>query len=445
MTRAALTPLIRIRSSSDARFLVARITVAVVVASALVSIEPAPLAAGDAALGRELRISGAKAVREEGEPAVAYNAIEDEFLVVWADRRHEQTRGSEIFGRLIGPDGTRLTRNFRISGSKARDATAPAVAFNPCDNEYLVVWSDARSLATRGTDLYARRISADGERLGRERRISGARAVTDERDPSLAYNARAHEYYVVWSDARNWVQDPVRWFDLFGRRVGARGARIGSDHHLGGRAHASESESQPVIDYDTDTDRYLLAWRDEYVNGTYTASIRGRILTGSGKRVGPTFRISTNPYRDWHPDIAFHSASGQFLVVWENGSAPFASDVYGRWVRPEGTRNGGPFPMSTRRAETSETSPSISLDSTGHGFLVVWSGSWANRSRIVGVNTDADGRPLDGEFAVSSRSSIEPRWPVASPPSRDGQQLVAWLDQRDVEQRGSDIYGRILN
>jgi hypothetical protein len=80
-----------------------------------------------------------------GYTAVAYNSTDDEYLVVWNGAINSSE--FEIFGqRVNAATGAQLGANdFRISdtgpdGDAAFDTSFPAVAYNSIDNEYLVVW-----------------------------------------------------------------------------------------------------------------------------------------------------------------------------------------------------------------------------------------------------------------------------------------------------------------
>jgi len=72
--------------------------------------------------------------------------------------------GADIYGQLVGAEGELAGSNFRVSGAAATSASWPAVAANPIDNEYLVVWEDGRNQATRARDIYGQRLATAGSR-----------------------------------------------------------------------------------------------------------------------------------------------------------------------------------------------------------------------------------------------------------------------------------------
>ncbi|MBZ0088788.1 MAG: hypothetical protein K8H90_00255, partial [Thermoanaerobaculia bacterium] len=88
-----------------------------------------------AAAGAELTISESESA--DYSPAVAYNSLHDEYLVVWeeiaADGSHD------LFARRVTAGGV-LLATFAVATS-GNDQVEPAVAFDPVNDRYLVTWS----------------------------------------------------------------------------------------------------------------------------------------------------------------------------------------------------------------------------------------------------------------------------------------------------------------
>ncbi|MBN2112668.1 MAG: hypothetical protein JW785_00915 [Acidimicrobiia bacterium] len=108
-------------------------------------------------------------------------------------------------------------KDFRISGAAAlSDEIGAAAAWNSDNNDFLVVWRDGRDRAGgRGYEIYGRHVGADGSVLGPDFRISGPAAVDDEQDPGVAHSATSRQ---VWTDGRAGTAT-----DIYGRRVAAGG------------------------------------------------------------------------------------------------------------------------------------------------------------------------------------------------------------------------------
>jgi len=177
-------------------------------------------------IGADFRISGPDAIFNEGSPAVAWNQTNNQYLVVWQDERnYTTTPTSDIYGRRVRANGKPSGGDFRISGSTATSwESEPAVAWNQTNNQYLVVWQDERDFATRGRDIYGRRVRANGKPSGGDFRITGPKVNSHEFTPAVAWNQTNNQYLVVWEDYRNWENS---WSDIYGRRLRANGKPAG--------------------------------------------------------------------------------------------------------------------------------------------------------------------------------------------------------------------------
>ena len=161
-------------------------------------------------VGADFRISNigtdGDADRDGFNPAVAYNATANEYLVTWLADGFATADEFEVFGQRVSAAGAELGADFRISnvgtdGDAARTPSNPAVAYSATANEYLVTWS-GDGLATNDEDeVFGQRVSAAGAELGTDFRISNVGtdldAARDASDPAVAYNATANEYLVT--------------------------------------------------------------------------------------------------------------------------------------------------------------------------------------------------------------------------------------------------------
>jgi|GEM_PF-2153359 len=170
-------------------------------------------------------ITDVAANRDAFHPAVTYNPTANEYLVVWEGDGLETDGEFEIFGQRLGGTGSEVREDFRISntgadGDKEREATRPAVTYNPTANAYLVAW-EGDGLATKEEfEIFAQLLSADGAEIGADLRISNAGTDGDpERDAfgaALAANPTANEYLVVWGGDGLATNDEL---EIFGRRL----------------------------------------------------------------------------------------------------------------------------------------------------------------------------------------------------------------------------------
>jgi len=325
-----------------------------------------------AAVGANLQITGPAAIGHDSLPAVAWNETRGQYLVVWADGRNWNTRGNDIYGQRVSATGERLRGNFRISGDAATAEEAqPSVAWNADTNEYLVVWEDRRNVASGyGSDIYGQRVSAAGERLSGDFRIS--RAESGQFDAAVVWNSQVNEYLVVWSDQRN---NPTRRLDIYGQRVSAAGTRLGGNFRISGTG-ALEDDTEPMVAYNADANQYLVVWEDRRLGGYSVSDIYGRRVSGDGKRLGADFRISGLTWSSGGllPVVAWNAKAGEYLVVWSDRRNESASgyDIYGQEVRASGRLDGGNFRISGAGATAHEGAPGIAYSGPLNQYLVVW-------------------------------------------------------------------------
>jgi hypothetical protein len=222
-----------------------------------------------------------------------------------------------------------LGDDFLISGPAAlADETEPAVASNTTQHEYLVVWVDERDTNGYSSDIYGRRLSADGERLGPDFRVCGPNALRTDVDPAVAYSSVSHEYLVVWTDYRNQLE---RSTDIYGRRVALDGSLPARDFRISGRAAVA---AVPALAYNPDVGQFLAAWEDRRNQETAGIDIYGVRLSAAGDRLGADRRISTGSDYEYRPAVAFSGGGNGYLAVWPDGRdyPTRHQDIYGRFA-----------------------------------------------------------------------------------------------------------------
>ena len=289
-------------------------------------------------LGPSFRISGPVEFGGVSHPAVAWNTVDHQFLVVWNDGRNDD---SLIYGRRINADGAFLGAEFRIGGPRATETFRPAVAFDATRTEYLVVWEDDRNYDDRRGDIYACRIDADGTPLGNDLRVSGPNAVENDWDPYVAWNAALDQYLVVWDDGRNWED---RGSDIYGVLLkGADGSRLGGDVLLVHPVYNVLSDYVGGLAWNPISGKYLMTYQDWSLDLIYGWDIYGQRITAEGKRLGNKFRIippkgseEVDLTDDTEGVLAWNNVDNEYLVVWVDyrleGTSAFNLDIWARRV-----------------------------------------------------------------------------------------------------------------
>jgi hypothetical protein len=172
-------------------------------------------------LGVEFQITNATLFEAQAlRPRVVYNAVGDEYLVVYYEGVVDEVFGQRISrsGAEIGPPDFQISDMASISSP---GATTPDLIHNPDANEYLVVWGEVRGV----TDTFARLLDGDGTPLAPQFMISDVQEETTDvnRDAAtarVAYNPDDHQYLTVWEADGPPSQTADNVDEIFGRRWG---------------------------------------------------------------------------------------------------------------------------------------------------------------------------------------------------------------------------------
>jgi len=334
------------------------------------------------------------------DPAVAYNAAADEYLVVWSG--DDAVDGAfEIYGqRLDAATGAPVgSDDFLVASAPAR---YPAVVYNDAQREYLVVWEGEASL--RAAEIYGQRLDAmTGVPVGTARlRISDmGEADTDDafdaRRPAVVYNDAQLEYLVVWEGDD--VVDGA--FEIYGQRLdAATGAPAGAnDFRISAMGDADQDTAfgayRPSVAYNPFGAEYLVVWLgndDRSQSGRRAFAIFGqRLDAASGDARGDQdFKISareeTGAYAAAYPDVAYNPADAAYLVVWrgDHGQGPGkrAHEIYARRLSGDLSRPAAaqdePFRLSDMGASDHDAGfnadhPAV-VRGPDEGYFAVWSG-----------------------------------------------------------------------
>jgi len=230
--------------------------------------------------------------------------------------------------------------SFRISETSTlhgdRSAASAEAAYNPDDNEFLVVWeSDGLTEVTGVNDIYGQRLNgATNERIGTPFRISN---LTDSdknhrsNDPRVVYNVTAHEYLVVWNGS-GLFDSPDVFFEVYGQRLSRTGKELGRNFRIShttdlGKINTSfvRSSGQARVVWNSGNNEYFVVWKGMgEPQDVVKMEIYGQRLKANGELLGKSFRIShtTDQGVNFHanaPALAYNSRDNQYLVVWSGG------------------------------------------------------------------------------------------------------------------------------
>ncbi len=336
-------------------------------------------------------------------PDVVYNSTNDEWLVAWIGFDGTE---NEVWVQRVDGDGTPLGADTKIStmGSVAGfqfGANNVDLAYNATNNEYLVVWrgdDDVAPLVDDEFEIFGQRLNAaTGAEIGADDfRISFMGPNADSNyfyvdNPAVEWDPDNNRYLVVWQGEDNSLgNDEV---EIWGRVLDNTGASVSADDtrisNVGTDGDILRYAFEPDVAYDTVNGVFLVVWSGD--NETDNAfDIYGQFVTTAGAPQGSDFRISDLGNSDSNTDfradaarIAFSPSANEFLVVWHGDDDSTGVDLNEIWGQRIDASTG--TPTGTNDFRISDMGPAANTSFAGlfadvayvaasDEWLVVWYG-----------------------------------------------------------------------
>jgi len=333
--------------------------------------------------GSEFVISNA--VSFKFEPTIAYDSINRRFLIVWLDTRYGD---DDIYGQLVNEDGslygTASDVNFVISDASLMQYL-PQVAFDSVNERFLVVWMDYRSndIEIRH-DIYGQLVNVDGTLYGTASDVNFviADAYNSQSHPSLDYDSANQRFLVAWMDYRICLGGTDT--DIYGQLVNADGTLYDQNNDGTGDTNdnfvissASRFQNPPAVACDSANQRCLVAWSDSRDSGS---GIYGQLVNADGTLYGPShdvnFVISNFATSQGYASLAYDSTNQRFLALWADGRnwATSYDDIYGQFVNADGTLycTASDVNLVISQDPESESSTSIAYNPANSTFMVLF-------------------------------------------------------------------------
>ncbi len=392
----------------------------------------------------------------------------------------------EIFAQRLSGTGAPLGGRVRVSaqgpdGSPGWRASEPAVAYNPVADEYLVVWQGR--IATTDpfgekVEIWGRRISVAGEKLGGSDDIQiSDTGLADSNSydafhPSIAADATTGEYLVVWEADDLGVDNE---FEIMGQRLDAAGAPTGANDfrvsEQGADGNPDSDAFEPSVAYNPVTNEFLVAWEGE-IGTSDVFEIWAQRLSAQGAEVGGNdFQISELGYTllvsSFTPSVAANPKTGDYLVVWawDHDQNPEQQlEIHGQRLTAAGAQTGADDFQISEMDTTFDSvhrqgfTPSVAASPTGE-YVVVWNGSdektlaSSAEFEIFGQRLSAAGMAVgQDDFRIShmgpeNSSLAQTATPSMAAGSKGNQLFVAWAaDGLTAKPLGGEveIYGHRL-
>jgi hypothetical protein len=299
--------------------------------------------------------------KNRSQPAVAYNAMMHEYLVVWM--YEASTDVYEIWGKIIPWNGPGTNAEFRIIQWADRSFWTPRVAWNSYRNEYFVIWNAMNT--TGGTpgvpnDIAGHRVSSSGSVIS-----TSPLNITNVYSPhqaDLAYNIAKDEYLVVWVRA---YSAATTGNDIYGARVGYNGVVVDPPGQFV-IGETSKNEEAPTV-ATNQQDRYLVAWEHEHTATDH--DVHAAHLDALGNVLPVTFLVAITYDDETNPDVAAAPGAGEdYFFIWQKDTGAGQSILGARW---EPTSASGEIEIASWAFWDCE-SPAVAMDVPG--YLIAYEG-----------------------------------------------------------------------
>ena len=259
------------------------------------------------------------------QPAVAYNSWTDQYLVVWMYDAQGDATHYEVWGRWVAWNGSSMGSEFQIFAWANRGFWTPRVAWNSYHNEYLVIANGLDTISGLANDVSGRRVMADGSTPYPGSPI--AQSTTDQpHQGDVAYNIAADEYLVVWRHMASAGDG-----DIHGARLrGDNSAVINppGDFVINDR---TEDQQSPALTTNNQH-RYLVLWQYAYPGPCCDWDIRGQELDVAGNLQGDELVIADSTDDEQDPAVAARPGPiRDYLATWQQTTSSGETIEASRW------------------------------------------------------------------------------------------------------------------
>jgi hypothetical protein len=329
-------------------------------------------------------------------PDSAYDAQNGRSLVVW-HQTYPSGHDQEVYGQLVDVNGSRYGAQIVIS-SGAHDRRLPAVAYNPTNHEYLVVYMYDVNGDGKKFDIRGQRIGPNGALIGSSIQVFSETNTTFW-SPRIVWNAQRNEYMVVFVELAQDTQisHSIGWQILNG--VGTR--------QTFGFVTTEGYPGNPDITFDPVNHNYLIVWN--FINVSGHNAIEAELRDSSGGFVRSILVYGSTTNESLYPRVS--SCVGLFFtVVWEYIISNQDHDIYNALVTPDATTV---IPAPLVQGDTNDTTVDVAGSSGRFEYMVTYQRADANGAKIYMLPVSGSLPKEDIEicntylFANCDRPSIE--------------------------------------
>jgi hypothetical protein len=280
-------------------------------------------------------------------PSAAYGG--GKFFVAW---EHYETSSDpstmSIIGRFVDLNGGVSSSDIKICQEPLIQAD-PNVCFDNKNNRFLVVWEDCR-LGYGNYNIYGKLYDTNGNQIGNEKIISAA--ANSQCEPWVAFDPINQQYMIVFEEGANAATGPFDiWVGLFDKDLNCIGPGTGSYKPIKlTSSNEGTDYNFPCVSFCEQNQRFLITYNDGDISSNHWyGNVWGTVLDSSGNIKVDTFLIRNGHFV--RTEIAPY-LSTNFLVSFNGGEK-----IWGRFVSSQdGTIYNGDIPLSASTSAVADWS-----------------------------------------------------------------------------------------
>jgi hypothetical protein len=243
------------------------------------------------------------------QPAVAYNSLRNEYLVVWMYNANGDGQTYDIWGRSVSYDGAWMGPEFEIIQLTNRTLWSPKVAHNDEYDKYLVVWSAHDATTLVPTDVARALLDGDGTRL-----YLGT--ITTYREPQEADVTSMGffhpQFLVVWRE----MWSPADG-DIVAVQIGAQDGMVWPPVFVV-NADFEDQKSPSVAS--SGYQHFMVVWQHAYPGPCCDWDIRAQLLDYVGDKDGGVLTLGASTDDEMAPRVAARF-NGWYMATWQRSTA----------------------------------------------------------------------------------------------------------------------------
>jgi hypothetical protein len=263
-------------------------------------------------------------------PSIDYGA--GKFFVAW---EHYDTVADpsvtteDIKARTVVRNGNQLQLGSVISVCSEADCQADAnVQFDSVNNQFCVVWEDARNGETN-YNIYGQLYDSNGNPVGDEKNI--CTAANNQCEPWVAFDPVHAQYMIVWEEGITPANGP---FSIQAGLFDSSLTQIGNTITI---ATGSDSIDYnfPCVEFSLETQRYLITYNNDDISADdWWGNIWGTIYDDAGNVVVSPFEIRSGEFV--RTDVVPYLSSSFLVSFNSKGTTSESGLIWGKLVSFEG-------------------------------------------------------------------------------------------------------------